>query len=369
MTGVQTCALPISFVNNAAITINDFAPATPYPSSIVVSNVPGILTNVTMSLYNLSHTYPPDIDMLLSGPQSKSVIVMSDVGGFNNPISSVNLTFDDAAATRLTATDVIVSGTYQPSPVGPDSFNPPAPAPPYVRRLADLANGASPNGVWSLFVVDDQAQDVGFIAGGWSLTLETTSSGVAAADLSVQILSSPNPTIVNQILRYIVAVTNNGPGTATGVFMTNVLPDSVTYISCTGNPTIIGQMIIFNVGTLASGAGTTATISVRTTAAGSILDSASVGADQLDLNPNNNFASMKTTVLPVPSLVVTRKDNKLVMSWPAAVTNYNFQIEATDTFSPPNWVPVTDFQSLNGSQLNLTIDPTNRARFYRLREP
>ncbi len=358
-----------TFVNNAAITINDFAPATPYPSSIVVSNVPGILTNVTMSLYNLSHTYPPDIDMLLSGPQSKSVIVMSDVGGFNNPISSVNLTFDDAAASRLTATDVIVSGTYQPSPVGPDSFNPPAPAPPYVRRLADLANGASPNGVWSLFVVDDQAQDVGFIAGGWSLTLETTSSGAAAADLSVSIVSTPNPTIVNQILRYTVAVTNNGPATATGVFLTNVLPASITFISCSGNCAVNGQVVTCNVGTLASGAGTAAIISVRTTASGSILDTATVTGDQLDLNPNNNFASMKTTVLPLPSLVVARKDNKLVMSWPAAVTNYNFQIEATDTFSPPNWVPVTDFQSLNGSQLNLTIDPTNRARFYRLREP
>jgi len=83
----------------------------------------------------------------------------------------VTLTFDDNASTHLTATDPIapadnVSVTNQPSIAigGVYSFEPPAPPPPYVTRLYNLCNGGSPNGVWSLFVVDDQTLDSGFIA-------------------------------------------------------------------------------------------------------------------------------------------------------------------------------------------------------------
>src|SRR5205823_1789108 len=72
-----------TFANWAGILIpgsDTIGPASPYPSSIVVSNVPGGVTNVTISLFNLTHTYPPDIDILLVGPQTNNLVLMSDSG-------------------------------------------------------------------------------------------------------------------------------------------------------------------------------------------------------------------------------------------------------------------------------------------------
>ena len=42
--------------------------------------------------------------------------------------------------------------------------------------------GTNPNGVWSLYIVDDVAGNAGRFAGGWSMTI--TTSGVAALQLS-----------------------------------------------------------------------------------------------------------------------------------------------------------------------------------------
>ena len=57
-----------TFSNPAAITINDAAVASPYPSTINVSGLGGTVTRVTVRLIGLSHTFPDDIDMLLVGP-------------------------------------------------------------------------------------------------------------------------------------------------------------------------------------------------------------------------------------------------------------------------------------------------------------
>src|SRR6185295_294002 len=53
----------------------------------------------------------------------------------------------------------------------------PAPAGPYGAALSAFKD-SSPNGVWSIYVLDDGANDQGSIAGGWSLTVTT----LAAAD-------------------------------------------------------------------------------------------------------------------------------------------------------------------------------------------
>ncbi len=369
----------LTFFNGTSITINDFAPATPYPSTILVSNLAGTVTNVTASVYNLRHDYPADIDVLLLGPQGKNLILFSDAGGFAPLTTGVNLTFDDNATTHLTATDPFVSGTYLPSPSPgfdppTDAFSPPAPPPPYVapstvKRLNGLLNGGSPNGVWSLFVQDDAAGQNGNIAGGWSLTIDTASSVTPAADLSVAVLSAPDPTIINHLLVYTLAVTNHGPANATGVILTNVLPGSAAVISCSGNCSVSGNVLTWNLGALPSGAGTNVSISVQPALAGTILNRATVVGDQADLNPNNNVASISTTVLTEPALSVVIIGNSLVISWPAAATNYNFRIEATDSLSPPRWLPVGNVQVPVGGQINILVTPTNQIRFYRLREP
>ena len=145
------------------------APANPYPSTINISGVAGTVSKVTATLTGLSHTFPGDVDILLVGPGGQKVILMSDVGGGTDAVGA-NLTFDDAAVPiGLT----VVSGTFRPTNSGGgDLFPAPAPAAPFAAALSTF-NNVSPNGNWSLYVVDDAGLDVGQIAGGWSLTITT----------------------------------------------------------------------------------------------------------------------------------------------------------------------------------------------------
>jgi subtilisin-like proprotein convertase family protein len=173
------------FNNAAAITIPSVGKATPYPAVINVSGMGGTISNVTVTLQNLSHTYPADIDVLLVGPGGQKAVIFSDVGG-GGDVNNVTVTLSDAAATALTAAGQIVSGTFKPTNVEPgdtgelDNFSAPAPGGPYGTALSTF-NGVGANGTWSLYVVDDGTGDLGSFAGGWSLTITTVSGNSPAA--------------------------------------------------------------------------------------------------------------------------------------------------------------------------------------------
>jgi len=163
-----------TFSNPAPITFGNTAPfpspSSPYPSTINVTGQGGI-TKVTVTLTNISHTFPDDIEVLLVSPGGIKVTLMGDVGG-NPDITNVTLTFDDAAATSLPDATLITSGTYKPTYLtqGTSGFPAPAPAGPYATTLAAF-NGTIQNGIWSLYVVDDSLGDFGAINGGWSITI------------------------------------------------------------------------------------------------------------------------------------------------------------------------------------------------------
>jgi subtilisin-like proprotein convertase family protein len=159
-----------SFHNTNRITINDYSPATPYPSGITVAGRAGIVKKATVTLHGLSHTWPDDLGVLLVGPKGQKITLMDEAGG-SQPITGLTLTFDDDALTRLPDNDTISSGTYRPGASGSGStFTPPAPPAPYAATLSVL-QGLDPNGTWSLYVEDFAAGDLGAIVGGWSLSL------------------------------------------------------------------------------------------------------------------------------------------------------------------------------------------------------
>ncbi len=54
--------------------------ANPYPSNITVAGVLNI-TNLSITLFGLTHTFPADIDILLVSPTGLTVILLSDAGG------------------------------------------------------------------------------------------------------------------------------------------------------------------------------------------------------------------------------------------------------------------------------------------------
>jgi len=157
------------FLQSDGILINDLAPASPYPSGITVSGVTGVISKVRVTLKNLTHSYPADLDMLLVGPTGQSLVLMSDVGGTSPGVTNVSLTFDDDVAATLDPLVNPPTGTYQPANAGGgDTFPAPAPAPSPATSLS-VFNGTSPNGVWSLYIVDDLGGDAGIITNGWSI--------------------------------------------------------------------------------------------------------------------------------------------------------------------------------------------------------
>ena len=173
LNGVSGVVQAQTFSNAAPITIPQHhhligRAAIPYPSDINVSGLSEDIGILTVTLHDLSHTWPDDIDVLLVGPTGETVILMSDVGAGAPGVTNVNLTFVDSAPSL--DNQPFISGTYSPTDLQTgDAFDSPAPAGPYATSLNALA-GVNPNGTWSLYIMDDVNNDGGSVDGGWSIT-------------------------------------------------------------------------------------------------------------------------------------------------------------------------------------------------------
>jgi T5SS/PEP-CTERM-associated repeat protein len=172
--------VPVEFENRNAITIPSGSPASPYPSTIQVAGMAGVVTWVRVTLFGLAHTFPDDVDILLVSPAGQKVMLMSDAGGGTDIIGNV-LFFEDAAvATLPDETAIPFIGTYRPTDFQPGETMPgPAPAGPYSVTLSSF-NGSSANGTWRLYINDDLNPNSGSISEGWGL--EITTDGGPAPD-------------------------------------------------------------------------------------------------------------------------------------------------------------------------------------------
>ena len=112
--GYQLGSTMTRFTNAATITINDNAVASPYPSAINISNLVGSVLKATITLTNVIHASPADIDALLVSPGQQTTLFMAHAGG-QNAISNVTITFDDGASAPLPQSGQIISGTNKPS--------------------------------------------------------------------------------------------------------------------------------------------------------------------------------------------------------------------------------------------------------------
>ncbi len=161
-----------AFRSRTEIGIPISGPANSYPSSINVSGLSGSITKLTVTLFNLSHSWPDDVDVLLVGPSGLKSLLMSDVGG-GVGVNGVTLTFDSTASNTLPDSSQLVSGTYQPTDFQTgDTFVTPAPSGTHSADLG-LFNGSDPNGTWQLYVLDDANGYSGAIAGGWQIDFTT----------------------------------------------------------------------------------------------------------------------------------------------------------------------------------------------------
>jgi len=122
---------------------------------------------------------------------------------------------------------------------------------------------------------------------------------VGIADLALTKIDNPDPAASGGDLLYTLLITNNGPNTATGVTVTDVLPGSVTLQSatpsqgsCSGTTTVTCDL-----GAILSTGTATIEILVVTSGTGTITNNASVTANESDPVPGNNTASVDTNVV------------------------------------------------------------------------
>jgi uncharacterized delta-60 repeat protein/uncharacterized repeat protein (TIGR01451 family) len=353
------------FYNTNAIVINDNTNASPYPSTINVSGMNGALLKAVVTFTNLTHSWPADIGAIVKAPSQQGVLLMANSGG-SFPLNNATLAFDDAAAGYLPQSSQIVSGAFKPSSyLTVPPF--PQPAPVTYSNQLSAVKGGNPNGAWSLFVIDDQSLNVGIISNGWFLTLTAANPVGTVADVGVSLVASPSPVIVSNNVTYVLAVTNFGPSTATNVIVNNTLPAGATLVSITGPGTLTtnGLMLTWSAGTLATNAGKTLTIVVRATSLGTLTDSASVGSDTSDVNPDNNSASVAVTVQYLPPQLTgsyVGSNGSFIFS----VSGYagsSVIVQATTNLTTASWLNLyTNFSPFAYTNLDATNYPQ---RFYR----
>ena len=125
-----------------------------------------------------------------------------------------------------------------------------------------------------------------------------------AADLSVNKSDSPDPVTTRANLTYTITVNNFGPGAASGVSLTDQLPD-VTFVSATasqGSCTRSGGgkadgLVTCALGTIDPSVSAIVTIVVSPSRAGTLTNTASVTASTPDPDAANNASTATTTVV------------------------------------------------------------------------
>lgn len=210
-----------NYVNQTPISISGVgngspAPSSPYPSTVAVPSGMAPLVAVKVNLFGFSHPSPRDVDILLVAPNGQQTILMSDVGG-NTPVSNLNISIGTAGLVYMTATDPLISNfniqdpyrNYIPTNLNdpldsPDVFPTPAPVVSSTAASMNPFYGMDPTGIWSLYVVDDQGNNVGTITGGWQLVF--TSSPGFGPDESRVFTYRVNPAPA-------VSLSNNAPQT------------------------------------------------------------------------------------------------------------------------------------------------------------
>ncbi len=232
-----------------AVRINDKSPATPYPSEYVVSGFNGVIDNTNafsfaVNIKGFSHTTTGDVAFVLEGPTGARILLQSQVGA-NEEANKLDYTFRDTGTT-MSSTNAIANSTYKPtaykvvnfpSPGPGTSYNNPGPVNGGTATLISTYGKTNPNGIWKLYVLDENSGDRGRID-SWSLTMAplpfpspvSNYNGMVVSDTRIDLTwsaSPPNQDIVSYSIRY-----NQGPWitgiTGTSYSLTGLEPGTLS---------------------------------------------------------------------------------------------------------------------------------------------
>jgi len=197
------------------------------------------------------------------------------------------------------------------------------------------------------------------------------SAPAVSADLAVT-NSGPSSVTAGTNATYTITLTNNGPGAAQGVVLTNLFPAGSTFVSLTpsaGNPDTFtfsqnGGTVTESAGSV--GSGNTDSFTLVVFAPGSLpngadfSDTASVTSSNNDPNTANNSATVTGTIVNVGASA----DLGLAMSGPAsAVEGDSFTFSLTVTNSGPDSATGTILTDTIGGHLRFVSATTSQGTF------
>jgi uncharacterized protein (TIGR03437 family) len=153
-----------------------------------------------------------------------------------------------------------------------------------------------------------------FILNSASSNPQNSSSGcldLTSADIGITKSDSPDPVTAGSDVSYTITITNNGAADAQSVVVTDNLPASVGFSSCSVNNGGVcdgtGNNRTITFSSLASGSSATITLvaTAKGAAGSTISNTATVSSFTADANNSNNSASSTTTVqAPLPALSI-----------------------------------------------------------------
>ena len=198
-------------------------------------------------------------------------------------------------------------------------------------------------------------------------SLTTTVTSPTDADLQVGL--SADPTIVQSgdYVTFSMGVVNQGPAEATGVILTNRLPNGFAYVASKSDPSCStsGQTVTCPVGAVSNhGVTEPVQVTAQPSSLGTFTDTASVGAEQPDPDTTNNTAAATVTVVGPADLGVTiagptQADIQTVNTFtmdvtdrgPDTATNTTLDFTLPDQM-PPASVPTTSQGTCEQTSVN-----------------
>jgi subtilisin-like proprotein convertase family protein len=221
------CNTGVVLIPPGSVTLTDIGPAQPNPSNIFVTNLPGTIASVSLTLEGLHLPDGADIlESLLVGPNggnppltAQTLDFFSLAGTSTTAFGPENVTFEDSAPPLSCSSSTAPAATQ-----GATSC--PGPRTPYTASLfytlpsslqfatsvgsstfSSAYQNSNPNGTWSLYFDQTSHATGGGLNGGWCMNFIENSVTVSPVKSH-----SGNFTQGQQGAQFSLIITNNGPG-------------------------------------------------------------------------------------------------------------------------------------------------------------
>lgn len=152
-----------------------------------------------------------------------------------------------------------------------------------------------------------------------STTLPPSTPSETFVDLSITKTASTSVARLGSTVRYTIIVTNNGDTSATGTVVTDEFPAGLEPFDLDDRCSISGATVTCALGSLSPGETVTLQLAATITDAGSLLNTATVSADQSESSPSNNQAGASVVAFD-ENLPASGGDAQGPLTWAVLLT-------------------------------------------------